>query len=510
MNDSSSYSNSHMDVGKLQIFALGLMLVMVAMYLAVDAAQGGAPRLIMRMSFLAVVVWFFVGRTAWWIPVPVAVAFGGLFWVGFRIHAHEAALLLALVALVPTLALKWNPIRQNRSPLPWYVFGLAIYIGIHLMFSLYQVRVIENYGMGNVVRTYAISLWAIAFVILFYWYGASRLMKITMILMVTAYLIRIALGLYMYYFPGFIFLPNLNLLFSEFGVLELRTTAVRLFVMLLGVFALLRSEVRSLLLFLVMGLLMVTTTFGGARIALLQILIAIFLFALLQRKFIQLTIIGLITLMGVWYLNAQPEILYRLPYLPSRALSIVVFSERTHIHTATEGSNEWHKGLFYKGWHNWTRNPLTLAFGNRVYPFDHDFHTAQLSFYERMEISASTARYEKGLWNILATFGMVGFILYGLCFGWLLKGPIASLWNNRIPDFAHLIYFVAGVHFLMWLMLCWIAGSFPSYELMLAVLAKAMYVDSKKQAHQIADANEPKRNISPPPRRPPHKAFLAP
>jgi hypothetical protein len=499
MNDSTSYSSPNVDIGKLQIFALGLLLVLAAMYLAVDAAQGGAPRLIMRLSLLAVIIWFFVGRTAWWVPVPIAVAFGGLFWVGFRIHAYEAALLLALIALVPTLALKWNPIRQNRPPLPWFVFGLAFYIGIHLMFSLYQVRVTENYGMGNVVRTYAISLWAIVFAILFYWYGASRLLKITVILMVAAYIVRILLGLYMYYFPGFIFLPYVNLLFSEFGVLELRTTAVQLFIMLLGIFALLRSGVRSLLLFLGMGLLMVTTTFGGARIALLQILISIFLFALLRRKFVELAVIGVITLMGVWYVNAQPDILYRLPALPSRALSIVVFSERTQVHAEVQGSNEWHHGLFLKGWHNWTRSPFTMAVGNRVYPYDRDFHAAQLTFYERMEISASVSRYEKGLWNILATFGAVGLILYGLTFWSLLKDPLRSLWNNRIPDFAHLIYFVAGVHVLMWGMLCWIWGSFPSYEIMMAVLAKAMYVDAQKTKRSSEPVSKlrPRRVVSP-------------
>jgi|GEM_PF-1345439 len=500
MSNSTSYSNPPpVDVAKLQVFALGLVLVLVAMYLAVDAAQGGAPRLIMRMALVAVVIWFFAGRTAWWVPVPVAVAFGGLFWVGFRIHAHEAALLLALVALAPMLALKWKPIRQNRPPMPWYVYGLAFYLGAHMLFSLYQVRIHENFGLGNVLRTYAISLWAIVFTILFYKFGPSRFLKITLILMVCAYIVRIALGLYMYFFPGFIFLPYLNLLFSEFGVLELRTTAVRLFIMLLGVYALLRGEIKTILLLLFMALLMVTTAFGGARIALLQILIAIFLFALLRRRFIELGIIGIITLMGIWYVNAQPDILYRLPYLPSRALSIVVFSEQTSVHTELEGSNEWHKGLFMKGWQNWTRNPVTLAFGNRVYPYDHDFHAAQLTFFERMEISASIARYEKGLWNILATFGIVGFVLYALTFWHLLKDPLTSLWYNRIPDFAHLIYFVAGVHVLMWGMLCWIWGSFPSYEIMMAVLAKAMYVDAQKTKRSSEPVSKlrPRRVVSP-------------
>ncbi len=496
MNGSQVHPAAQINIGKLQLFVAGVVIVIAALMLTLATARGGPTRMVFFLAGAAVVAWFFFGRFAWWIPVPLAVAFGGLFWVGFRIYVHEAALLLSVFALTPTLAMNWKQMEQDRPALPAYVYLLAIYTVLHLFASLVLVRMFEGSGYGNILRSYTIALWPMVFMILFYNFGSSRQIRLVITLMIALYLFRIIFGMYVYYFPQFIFVPHLNLLFSEFGVVELRTVSVRLFIIALGLFVLWRSIMAKGFLLLFMAIILWVGTFGGARIAVGQFILILALYTVLRRKYALAIVVGTVLITTIVYLNMNPEVLYRLPFLPSRALSVLVFSEETRIHAHLEGSDEWHRELFHSGLTKWLDNPITFFLGNRIYPFDEGWTAMAISFHERLDIASRVGRYEKGLWSILATLGLMGGVLYALTFFFLLKDPAISLWRNRISDMPHLIYFVAVIHIVMWVAFCWIWGHFPSYELMFAGLAKAVYEDQKRKKAN-ADAAAAKNGMIP-------------
>jgi hypothetical protein len=89
------------------------------------------------------------------------------------------------------------------------------------------------------------------------------------------------------------------------------------------------------------------------------------------------------------------------------------------------------------------------------------------------------ARYESTLWMTLATLGLIGFFLYLGVFRFLFSDIIMAPIRNGIINFRHAVYMVAFIVFLLMILLGWIRGGFPGYEIMLGVFAKALYEDSK-------------------------------
>jgi hypothetical protein len=125
---------------------------------------------------------------------------------------------------------------------------------------------------------------------------------------------------------------------------------------------------------------------------------------------------------------------------------------------------------------------MTFLFGNRLLPFDEQFSADSASVFVKMRIAASMGYYESGLWTILAVLGVAGGVLYILVFVGLLRPIIRPLLQHRICDYTHAFYFLAAAGTAVWLTFSWIAGHFPSQELLMAVIARAAYEDQKRRA----------------------------
>jgi hypothetical protein len=149
----------------------------------------------------------------------------------------------------------------------------------------------------------------------------------------------------------------------------------------------------------------------------------------------------------------------------------------------TGGSDDWHFDLLLLGYQRWTSSFASLIFGNCINP-EGVYSFAKLDYLSRLEIAAGTSRYECTLWSVLATLGIVGTALYVWIFTFLFREIIPIVRREGIISFNHAVYAAAIISLLLMILFGWIRGGFPGIEMMLGVMAKALYEDSKSSKQQ--------------------------
>ena len=98
-----------------------------------------------------------------------------------------------------------------------------------------------------------------------------------------------------------------------------------------------------------------------------------------------------------------------------------------------------------------------------------------------IQSAADVGAYETTLWTLLGVLGIVGLVLYA----WLLLEflrsilPVLRNWRLRGPDF--LIVAWAGMALIGAFFTCVLFGSYPSLEIFLAILAKGLIEDRRKE-----------------------------
>lgn len=481
--DAPRHAPQPVDVARLNLLLVGLLLTALSLFVVVQTMQGGLNTLIAAVVLIGGVVWMVAGRRVWWLPVPIATSIGGLIWVGFRIYSHEIALVASAVALLPAIAINRRTLQQYRPPLPWFVYALIGYLICHLVASFALNRLAGGSGYGNILRTYMTALWALIFVVGVYLYGDSRKLRLAIALVYFGLLFRVLVGLYSYYFPGYIFFRGFDVFFllSEHGALELRDAPMRLLILSLALSMATRSVGLRILHWMVATLSTWLLLMGSGRVTVGMLMIIPCLWLLVQRRWGLLLLIAGGFAAVIMFLNANPRVLYALPEGPQRALTILIFGDVLDIQARLAGSNLWHQELFRLGRERWLASPLHFFFGNRVHPFDATMRSYAVDFYHAIQIAASVARYERALWTVLATTGFVGGLLYLATFRRLMWPPLRSLLRNKIADFPHAIYFVAFAQMFLYLVFSPFSGGFPGVELMWAGIAYALYQDQQKR-----------------------------
>jgi hypothetical protein len=135
--------------------------------------------------------------------------------------------------------------------------------------------------------------------------------------------------------------------------------------------------------------------------------------------------------------------------------------------------------LFNLGFKRWTTDFYSLLFGNHIDPTGvYQFH--KLDYFSAVETAARTARYECTLWTVLATMGIAGMVLYVWIFSFLFREIVPIVRRDGIISFNHAVYASAIICLVLMILFGWIRGGFPTIELMLGVMAKALHEDSKK------------------------------
>jgi hypothetical protein len=205
--------------------------------------------------------------------------------------------------------------------------------------------------------------------------------------------------------------------------------------------------------------------------------------AIIRRRFGWFSVACGLVVMMVVALNQRPDLIYRLPVEAQRTVSILVGESSTqwlNWHSDLRSSNEWHQRLSELGLERWTESVATIAIGNQIEPFDDRYDAYSATFEDRARVASRQGLYESGLWTLISPMGLAGGILYAVLFWFLLRDPLRVLRAEGVRELAHVFYFLAVLELVLWIAFCWIAGGFPSHELLMAGIAKAVYEDRKR------------------------------
>ena len=466
--------------------SMGLLTALISALLVGSAIATGGLRtftLVITVGFL--VLWTLFSREMWWLPMPIAVAFGGMVYFGFRVYVHEIALLLCIMALLPMLAVgKGAPVKP-RAPLPLAVYLLTVYLFLHMVASVYVNRLDRAEGAGNIVRVYVNAIWPLLFLIVFHYQGSTRYLRIALIGMFVASLLRVIMGLVTYYYPVMLYVPFINLVFAPYyGAYDLRSSALQLALLSVCFACMQKRFVATIIHCLVFGTCTWLVMLGGGRLSLIMLFAIPVLAALVYRRFLALLVLGGLAV-GIFIgLNHNPQILRGLPEVAQRTLSVLILKSPTQdIHEQVMLSDEWHQRLGELGRQRWLGSWRTFVVGHRIHPFDEAFNELGPDYTSHMELMADIASkmgaYESLLWTVLAVTGVLGAILYIIVFYDLVKPVVRPLLRERIRDPAHAFYFLAVYNVVVKTAFCWIAGGFPSQELLMAAIARVACEDER-------------------------------
>lgn len=426
---------------------------------------------------LGVIFWACFSRGLWWVLVPLAVCFGGMIYIGFKILAVEFALLVVLIAAIPRIAS--HQVVSRPAFLPKSLYLLLAYLLARLTIDLY-CAVLDGLPTGNILRVYVMGLWPLIFAVPFSYYGNTANIKNVFWLMYAAAFVRSALGVIGYCFPLIFTVTGAQFILPGLYSQGLELRASALWLLYLGLAAWSMSRQRFHILHTLVALAAIAgVCVGGSRGSLGIMVGIILLWALINRRYWALGILSLLFLSIVVVLNLNYEIVYMLPDRIQRTMSILLFNSPFHdIGNLVAGSNEWHFELGKMAYSQWTASLSNFIFGHRVIPFAGDMeNVAQSSFWLGLKIAADMGYYEAGLWTVLALTGIVGGILYMHVIFHLIRPLWAILWKEGIQTPSNALAFVGVSSAVLWFIFSWIIGHFPSEQLLFLVLARAAYAD---------------------------------
>ncbi|MFA7346069.1 MAG: hypothetical protein WC003_17360, partial [Terrimicrobiaceae bacterium] len=301
-----------------------------------------------------------------------------------------------------------------------------------------------------------------------------------------ATLIRFALGMYTAFFGNedtLLFIPGIN--FVPAGGIDssdLRFSGSMLATVAICYFCIYRSFFARGFLLPVIGAAVWGTFLGGGRITLV-LLLGLFGFAfLVYRRYGTLLLWASVMFLAILFLNSVPQILYSFPEQPRRAASAFLLERDLAADAGQTGpSDRWHERLMEAGWKSWTEDGMTILFGRGVKPFEERAWMEGANFEGMVEMATVTSRFEKGLWDVLCTFGIVGFVLYSLLLFKIIKYCTPILFKEKIKTPVHAIMFIAVYQCIAWFILCWISGSFPSTQILFGIVAMVAAHDMKRE-----------------------------
>lgn len=452
-------------------------------------------RLILIAAGVAFTGWAIVGRHYWWVPIFFLTTLGGHFYFGFKIYAHELAVLVCLLPLVAALAMNKEDIIRRKFVIPAPVIILFIYLCLHLLGILVYNKVEQIGGLGNVMRRYADALWPFLIFLPFLFVGNTKYLRIAFHLMAVAALIRFCFGMYVAFFGNedtIIFVPMINFVpAGGFGG-DLRISGSILTTVALCYFCMYPAFWVRLLLVPLIGVGIWGTFMGGGRITVV-LLFGLFAFLfLIYRRFGALILWAGLLVVGVVFVNAEPEVLNKAPETVKRAATAFMFDRQLAADKgATTASDLWHARLQEEGFKSWSESFLTIMLGRGTGKFEERAWAGGRDFEGMVEMAIATSRFEKGLWDVLCTFGAVGMALYAAMLFLIIKNCFPILLRDQVKTPTHAFMFMATYLCFTWFLLCWISHSFPSREILFGMIALIAAADLKQAREEEEARNLP-------------------
>lgn len=460
--------------------------LVIALFFGINIAHGDYT----QMSFIAigagVLAWSIIGRKIWWLPIFFFAFLGGHFFYGFKIYAYELAVLLCLLPLVLTLAMKREHFKNRHFGIPKPVGILFLYLCLSFLACAVNNKIEVLGGLGGVTRVYVSAFWPFLIFLPFLLVGNTKYIPWALHLFGTAILIRFSIGMYTALFGDedtLLFIPGVNFVpAGGFGVNDLRFSGSMLCTLAVCYFCIYRNIIVRTVMPLVMAVGIYGTFLGGGRVTIV-LLLGIFAFAFLVYRRIGLVLLSAIVLLvATVALNSFPEVLQEFPKSVKRAASVFLIDRGLATDTAeAASSDEWHYRLMQEGYKSWTENGMTIFLGRGTRPFDLRAWGGGKDFEGMIEMAVATNRYESGLLTILCTFGLVGFVLYVILLFMIIGYCFPVLMREKVKTPVHAIMFIATFQCIAWFLLCWIAGGFPSNEILFGIVAMVAAHDMKRQ-----------------------------
>ncbi|MEI8140031.1 MAG: hypothetical protein WCI03_09200 [bacterium] len=467
-----------------RVTQIGIAAAMVGatVYLLNTVAEQGVWGLAAVLIWILPLLWIVFGGARWWMLMPLAVAFGGTFILEHKLFTHEIALPICVLALLPLLASRRQEkiAREPMTSALWLLLALFI---MNLIRSLLLSQWEGLGGGGSISRAYFHGLWAILFLIVFYLYGSTRSVKWLLILLYSTYLLRALAGVISFLVGQQVQIPYLNFVVGGGGFADLRFTGIQLVLIAFACFQYIPSRWGKVMNLGVIGLSVWLVLIGGGRASLGMMCVIPVAWAVIRRRYGWFSVACGLVVMMVVILNQSPNLIYRFPVEAQRTMSILVGESSTqwlNWHSDVRASNEWHKRLSELGMDRWTESVATIVFGNQIEPFDDLYEAYSATFEDRAHVASRQGLYESGLWTLLSPMGLAGGLLYAYLFWFLLRGPLRVLREEGVCGLAHVFYFLAVLEIVIWSIFCWISGGYPSHELLMAGIAKAVYEDRKR------------------------------
>jgi hypothetical protein len=296
------------------------------------------------------------------------------------------------------------------------------------------------------------------------------------------------------------YIPIINYVPSAQSSGDIKSSGLGLFALSMAYFTFERGAIRKIAYLLIMAMSCWGMLLSGGRVATATLFLLPLFWSIVTRRFLALALSVFVGLSLFAIVNTEPDFLDSLPPLAQRSLStLLIEREQSHMDEGLSLSDEWHRRLQEAGRDRWLSNGFTAIFGNGIRPYDESFWDTttggEIKFENMLDIATRTGNYESSLWQILAVLGATGLVLYLNVMWFLIPDAVRNLWRHGICDPTHALYFLATFFLFVWILFCPKAGTFPSYELMLALFARTAHEDqirknkaeAKKQAALSAE-----------------------
>lgn len=461
---------------ELLIPFVGILGLIAAFLLGASVADGRYLELTLVFGGILAITWTIVGQNVWWLPFFFFISLGGFFFIGFRIYANELAVLICLLPMILAVALR-KRLLYAVMPIPRSMLLLFAYLAAHYIVLASFNQVSGEGGLGNITRRYAQAIVPFLMLVPFLWTANLRYLPWVLHLAALGTFIRFSIGLVFTLLERdqFFMVPIIN--FVPAGGLvgaDLRVSGSMLATVVLCYFCLTKSFLLRAVLLGFLAVAVWGTFLGGGRITVVMLSGLFGFLFLIYRNYGALVAWGATMFLVILVLNLNPTMLHDLHPQAKRAASAFLF-DREYAGQLAEVSlsDEWHARLQEAGWKSWTESLSTILVGRGVGRFEDRAWQEGEDFEGMVDMATQTSRFEKGLWDVLATFGLVGLVLYTLLLWKVISICTPILFRDRIETPIHAVMFIAVYSCLSWFLLCWQAGTFPSQQVLFGVVALA-------------------------------------